>query len=214
MSMARTAVTCACLVALSYAAAHWLTHDFQVWTAEGSRRLQIALRPVPAPAVVVDGPDVRDQTLASLLTGDGTPTIVDFMYTRCVGVCAALGSVFQQLQASSVAQRDADGAVPLRLLSLSFDPAHDDLAALAAYRAALRADPRVWRFARTANAADTRALLDRFQVTVIADGLGGYEHNAALLVVDPAGKLARVFDYEDMETAFAYARCLAAGADR
>jgi len=213
--MGRTAVTCACLAALSYAAAHWLTHDFQVWTAEGSRRLQVALQPLPAPAVVVNGPDVRDQTLAALLAGDGTPTIVDFMYTRCIGVCGALGGVFQQLQASIVAQGDTDGTLPLRLLSISFDPRHDDIPALAAYRAGLRADPRVWRFARTADAADTRALLDRFQVTVIPDGVGGYEHNAALLVVDASGRLARVFDYAEMETAFAFARSLpAAGADR
>ena len=213
VSMGGTAAVCMCLVALSYAAAHWLTHDFQVWTAEGSRRLQIALRPVPAPAVIVDGPDVRDQTLAALLAGEGKPTIVDFMYTRCVGVCAALGGVFQQLQASIGAQRDAEGTVPLRLLSISFDPGHDDATALAAYGAALRADPRIWRFARTADPAHTRALLDRFQVTVISDGLGGYEHNAALLVVDAAGRLARVFDYEEIETALAFARSLpAAGA--
>lgn len=211
--MGRTAIASACLVALSYAGAHWLTHDFQVWTAEGSRRFQVALQPVPAPRVPVVGTGVRAQSLSALLTADGTPTLVDFVYTRCAGICLSLGSVFQQMQASIAHERDANGKVPLRLLSISFDPGHDDVKTLTAYAAALRADPRIWRFARTAAAADTQALLDRFQVTVIPDGLGGYEHNAALLVVDAAGRLTRVFDYTEMDTAFAYARSLpAAGA--
>jgi protein SCO1/2 len=210
MSMGRTVIASACLAIASYAAAHWLTHDFQVWTAEGSRRLEIALRPVAAPAVRVDGPGVRYQSLAALLSASGTPTIVDFVYTRCVSVCVVLGSVFQQMQASITQERDSAGRVPVQLMSISFDPSHDDTSALAEYAAAQRADPLVWRFARVADAADNQALLDRFQVTVIPDGLGGYEHNAALLVIDAAGRLVRVFDYAEVETALAFARALPA----
>ena len=47
-------------------------------------------------------------------------------------------------------------------------------------------------------------------MTVIPDGLGGYDHNAALLVMDAGGRLIRVFDYADMETALAFARSLPA----
>jgi protein SCO1/2 len=208
VSLGRTAIACACLAIASYTAAHWLTHDFQVWTAEGSRRLEIALQPVPAPAVTVHGPGVPAQTLAALLSASGTPTIVDFMYTRCVSVCTALGSVFQQMQASIVQERDKDGRVPVQLLSITFDPGRDDAGVLAGYAAGLRANRDVWRFARTADAAENQALLDRFQVMVIPDGLGGYEHNAALLVMDPEGRLVRVFDYSEFEVAIAFARSL------
>lgn len=213
MSLGRTTVASAVLGLLAYASAHWLTHDFQVWTAEGARRIEIAWQPVPAVPIAVEGPDISDQTLAALLSSSGTPTIVDFMYTRCVSVCAALGSVFQQMQASIHQQRDAASGMPVRLMSITFDPGRDDPGTLAAYASKLSADPRVWRFVRTAEAADTRALLNRYQVTVIPDGLGGYEHNAALLVMNAQGKLVRVFDYTEADTALAYARSLtAAGA--
>ena len=45
--MLRTALAAALLACAGYAGASWLTHDFQVWTAEGARRLEVALQPVP-----------------------------------------------------------------------------------------------------------------------------------------------------------------------
>ena len=215
--MLRTALAGAVMALLSYAAAQWLTHDFQVWTAEGARRLEVALHPVPAPHVAMEGPGIQAQTLARLLSDEGAVTLVDFMTTRCVTVCAALGGAFQHMQ-SAIAQGEREGArphgaAPLRLLSISFDPEHDDKAVLAEYAAGLHADAQVWRFARVAVAADARRLLDRYQVTVIPDGLGGYEHNAALLVVAPTGRLVRVFDYAELDTALAFAGALA-GADK
>ncbi|HEY0858224.1 MAG TPA: SCO family protein [Albitalea sp.] len=204
--MLRTAIASALFVALSFLAAQWLTHDYQVWTAEGARRLEAELNPVAAPHLVMDGPGVSGQTLHGLLADGRSVTIVDFMYTRCVTVCAALGSAFQQMQSAIRAD-----AAPLRLLSISFDAAHDDAALLQRYAEGLRADPALWRFARVANAAEAQALLDRYLVTVIDDGLGGFEHNAALLVVDPAGRLLRIFDYTELDTALAYARWVAGG---
>ncbi|WP_287880515.1 SCO family protein [Acidovorax sp.] len=202
---------------LAYAAGAWLTHDFQVWTAEGARRLDVALAPVPAPATPLHGSDMAATTLPVLLTeGEGGGvTIVDFVYTRCQTVCLALGSTFQQLQATiQEGQRNspagAKSAAGVKLLSISFDPAHDNPAALAAYASRLRADPRIWRFATARDETGLRPLLERFQVVVIPDGMGGFEHNAALLVVDGRGRLVRIFDYADMDTALAWAQHLAA----
>jgi protein SCO1 len=210
--MLRTAVACVLLVLLSHAAAQWLTHDYQVWTAEGARRLEIALHPVAAPRAAMEGPDIQRQGLDTLLAEDSPVTIMDFIYTRCISVCTALGAVFQQLQAAIRDGESGAGKAPLRLLSISFDPAHDDPAALRAYAAGLRADPQLWRFARVADAAHMQALLKAYQVVVIPDGLGGYEHNAALLVVDPAGRLLRVFDDNEPDAALAFARSVAGAA--
>jgi len=207
--MLRTALASALFALLSYAGAHWATHDYQVWTAEGARRLEVALHPVAAPRIAMDGPDVSGQTLDTLLADGRSVTIVDFMYTRCVTVCAALGGAFQQMQSAIRDGESAPAAAPLRLLSISFDPAHDHTVVLQHYAAALRADPRIWRFARVADPADAQRLLNLYQVVVIPDGLGGYEHNAALLVVDPAGRLLRVFDYAELDTAMAFARWVA-----
>lgn len=211
--MRRTALASVMFALLSYGAAHWLTHDFQVWTSEGARRLEIVLDPLAAPFVVVEGPGLpRPTPLAQLLSNEGAVTIIDFMYTRCVTVCAALGSTFQQMQSVIAQSAPGPGAAPLRLLSISFDPEHDDTGVLAAYSAGRHADPAIWRFARVAQPAgkaDARRLLDHYQVTVIPDGIGGFEHNAALLVADPTGRLVHVFDYAELDTALRFARSLA-----
>ena len=65
--MLRTAVLSLLLALCGYAAADWLTHGFQVWTDEGARRLEVALRPVDAPRVAVDGPGVAAPDLPALL---------------------------------------------------------------------------------------------------------------------------------------------------
>ena len=143
----RTALASALLLLGGLSAARWLTYDFQVWTDEGARRLEVALRPVTAPAVAVQGPGLTG-SLPALLGEGGGVTIVDFIYTHCETVCLTLGSSFQQLQAALQADGAAGQAPKVRLLSISFDGARDDPAALQAYAQGLRADPALWRFVR------------------------------------------------------------------
>lgn len=204
--MLRTALLCGTLALGGYASAAWLTHDFQVWTAEAARRLEVALQPVATPAVRIDGAGIEGQPLSRLLADGKTVTVVDFVYTRCETVCVALGTVFQQLQLALGAD-DAGGRV--KLLTISFDPARDDPAALGAYAARMDADPALWRLVRVPTAGETRQLLDAFQVVVVPTGRGDYEHNAALLVVDQQGRLVHVFDYSEQQLALNYARYLA-----
>jgi len=203
--MLRTATLSLVLALFGWASASWLTQDFQVWTAEGARRLSVIERPVPAPAAVLAGPGLTQPSLPTWLTGTGEITIVAFFYTRCPTVCTALGSAFQQLQ-QSIAASPGDG---VRLLTVSFDPVHDDAARLQQYASQRRADPGRWQVATVPDAAQLQRLLDAFQVVVIPDGLGGYEHNAALLIVDERGRLVRIFDVTDHDTALAYARAIA-----
>lgn len=205
--MLRTALSCLVAGLLAHAAASGLTLGYEVWTAEGARRLQAAARPLPAPAIPMAGPGVEGRTLAGLLADGRHASVVDFIYTRCTSVCSALGTAFQQMQARLLAEAP-DGDPPVRLLSVSFDARHDDERALQGYAARMRAEPHLWRIARPRDGRDLAALLTRYGVVVIPDGRGGYEHNAALLVVDPAGRLVRVFDYDDLDTALAFARSL------
>lgn len=208
--MLRTALASMLLLLAGWAAAAWLTHDFQAWTDEGARRLEVALAPVAAPAVIVEGPDAAATELPALLAQHGGATIVDFFYTRCETVCRSLGSSFQQLQAALQAGGGHAGQAPrVRLLSISFDAARDDVQALRAYGRGLRADPAVWRFVRVHDEAQQQALLRRLGVVVVADGRGGYEHNAALLVFDAQGRMVRVFDLAEQQLALDYARHLA-----
>ena len=228
--MLRTALLSALLVLAGYASAAWLTHDFQVWTAEGARRLEVAQQPVPVPPVTVEGAGIVAQSLPTLLAQGGGVALVDFVYTRCQTVCLSLGSIFQQMQADLLQERAAAtaAAVPtgspvlsapsssaaphpatVRLLSISFDSAHDTPAALQAYARQLQADPSVWQFLRVPDPEELAQLLRRFEVVVVPDGRGDFEHNAALLVVGPEGRLVRVFDTTERELALNYARHLA-----
>jgi len=202
--MLRTALLSLVLALLGWASASWLTNDFQVWTAEGARRLAVVDRPVPAPAGMLAGPGLTEASLPEWLARPGQVTIVAFFYTQCTTVCTALGSGFQQLQQAIAASPD-DG---VRLLTISFDPAHDDAARLQQYALQWSADPRHWAVATVPDAGQLQRLLDAFQVVVIADGLGGYEHNAALLIVDERGRLVRIFDDTDGDAALAYARSI------
>ena len=209
--MLRTALLSIAMLLGGWAAAAWLTLDFQVWTDEGARRLEVALRPTPAPTTVLQESGGARAQLPTLLAGNGA-TIVDFFYTHCETVCLSLGSSFQQLQAALQAERAAGPAPGVRLLSISFDGARDDPAALQAYARSLRADPALWRFVRVPDAAQQQALLHHLGVVVVPDGRGDYEHNAALLVFDARGRMVRVFDIAEQQLALDYARHLARGA--
>lgn len=213
--MLRTALLTGLLALAGYASAAWLTHDFEVWTAEGARRLEVAQRPVPLPPVTVEGPGIAAQTLpAWLAQGNaqgGGITVVDFIYTRCQTVCLSLGNSFQQLQAALEADRTAGAAPPVRLLSISFDGAHDAPHILQAYAQKLGANPTLWHWVRVPDAAEQQALLQRLGVVVVPDGRGDYEHNAAFLVVDAQGRMVRIFDLAEQQLALDYARHLAKG---
>ncbi len=207
--MLRTALAAALLVCAGYAGASWLTHDFQVWTAEGARRLEVALQPVPVPEVRMEGPGLRAQSLPHWLAAPGRVTVLDFIYTRCETLCLSLGGVFQQMQ-RSLQQSSVGPGDGVRLLSISFDGAHDTPERLAAYARGLGADSALWQFARVHDARESSELLRRLQVVVVPDGRGDYEHNAALLVIDAQGRLVRIFDIGEQDLALNYARHLAA----
>lgn len=203
--MWRTALVTLALALTGWWSAAWLTRDFQVWTMEGARRLSVIEQPVAAPKVALAGPGITETDLHAWLSGSGRATIVDFVYTRCPTVCTTLGSSFQQLQ-QALAKDPADG---VKLLSISFDPTHDDLPSLQRYAAQWRADPSRWGIATVRDAGQLQHLLSAFQVVVIDDGSGGYEHNAALLVLDGRGRLIRIFDTNELELALNHARSIA-----
>lgn len=210
--MLRTLLTSAAVAVLGWACAAWLTEGFEVWTAEGARRRAVVQAPVAAPPATLLGAGLTGQSLDRVLADPGRVTIASFIYTRCASVCLALGSEFQQLQQAIAApagpapRTHIDGGI--RLLSISFDPAHDNAEQLRRYASRWRADPALWQIATVPDAGQLRRLLEAWQVVVIDDGLGGYEHNAALLVIDGRGRLVRIFDDTDAATALAFARSL------
>lgn len=164
------------------------TDGFRAFTTEAARRLAIRQAPRLVPDVALQADDGRRLSLAAW---HGGWLLVDFIYTRCQSYCTVLGGDYAQLQ-QDLAAPIAAGR--LQLLSISFDPEHDDLAALAAYKRRFGDHGAGWIAARPVDAAGLAALIHVFGVKVIADGYGGYVHNASLGLVDPQGRLVEVFD--------------------
>ncbi len=210
--MLRTAMTSLAIAVLGGLSASWLTEGFEVWTAEGARRRAVIEAPVTAPPATLLGAGLTGQSMHGLLANPGRVSLVSFIYTRCPSVCLTLGSSFQQLQTAvsgpAMDRADISADSGIQLLSISFDPAHDDIDQLGRYASLWHADPRHWRIATVPDAAQLQRLLQAWQVVVIPDALGGYEHNAALLVIDERGRLVRIFDEADSATALAFARLL------
>ena len=173
----------------------WLaTDEFAALTTETSRRIALAENRPLVPPLVLEEMSGRTMTLRS---AEGKVTVVEFIYTTCPTICRAAGDYMAQLRDRLV----EDGLVErVRSLSISFDPLNDGPTELAAYGQAHDADGTVWTIARPL-AEDLPRLLESFGVQVIDDGMGGYEHNAAIHIVDPEGRLTAIFDIDDIEGA-------------
>ena len=203
---ASMAVLIAGLAALLFA-----TGGGQSFTTEALRRQQVSQQPQQLDAFNVTTSRGEKTTLNALLANDksaGKVWLVDFVYTRCQTLCSSLGSIYQQLQAQ-IEARGLQGRVGL--LSISFDPANDDVAALKAYATRMNMNPAVWQIATLTSWQDRRRLLDAFGIMVVPAPLGEFEHNAALHVVSVDGKLLRILDYSDFSGALDAAIGLGAG---
>ena len=86
------------------------------------------------------------------------------------------------------------------LVSISFDPEHDDAEALNRYEKRLQMDASIWRAYSLKNPKDRQSLLDAFGIMVIPAPLDEFEHNAALHVVR-GEYLLRIFSLESSEEA-------------
>lgn len=191
------------------------TGGFEHGTFESLRRERAAQGRLQAPDVeLIDSQGHAWRPWAGAARGQAGPAhdgwlIVDFVFTRCVTVCQSLGTAFQQMQARLPAGAGPQGAPRVRLLSISFDPGHDDPAALRAHAQRHRADPARWAVAVPSGDAATRSLLRALDVVVIPDGRGGYVHNAGLHVISADGRVAAIHDLADWPHALAQAQALA-----
>lgn len=192
-TVVRTAIAATLVFAAGLAVAHATTDGFEAYTLESARRLAALRSPAPVPDLALDLVDAGRVELSQV---PAQVLLVDFIYTRCPTYCAALGSVYAQLE-QRLAPEIASGAV--RLVSISFDPGHDGPRELRAYRARYSREARGWDIGPPADSRDLRAWLDAFGVVVIPDELGGYTHNAAVHVVGPARKLVAIHDLEDLD---------------
>ncbi len=128
----------------------------------------------------------------------GVPFVVTFTYTRCPlpNFCPLMDQNFATLQ-----RRLADDTVlrgRVKLVSVTFDPAHDTPAVLAAHAAKLKADPAIWTFL-TGDAITVERLAGTFGIGIMRDPTDSAQitHNLRTAVVGADGKIARIYSGTD-----------------
>lgn len=162
-----------------------------------ARRLQILEGADSGPAPLAIGAPVPDFALTdqarkrvTLSQFAGKVVAVTFIYTSCPlpDYCFRLSNNFGQ-----IAKRFADRmGRDLILLSITFDPVHDDPGVLAKYASTWKADPQSWHFL-TGPLPDIKAVCARFGVNFWQDE-GFLTHTLHTVIIDRQGKVAANFE--------------------
>ncbi len=178
------------------------TGGLSSFTSESWRRASVAAHPRPLPDAVLQDQHGRQFHTRELC---GKVIVIDFVYTRCPTICKVMGGVSAQLASRLSDSVDAGKAI---VLSVSFDPTNDTPEAMTRFKRVLEPRETPWMVARPLSADGQRALLQTFGVEVIPDGAGGFDHNAALHLVDPSCRLSRILDYDNISDAEKAVRAL------
>lgn len=198
MSVLRTLLASAFLLVVGGGIINRVTDGFRAFTTESARRLAVRDHPPLVPTLPLQTADGGRTSFSELR---GRWVLVDFIYTSCMTECSLQGAEFARLE------RELAGPIAagkLAMLSVSFDPQRDTPAALSEYVRSHKGGGAGWLAARPVSEADLAEFKRVFGVVVIPDEMGGFMHNAATLVVDPTGKLVRVFDWDDVSGAARY----------
>ncbi len=115
----------------------------------------------------------------------GKVVALNFVYTRCAlpNFCYRSSNNFGILQKRFKDRLGRD----LILLTVTFDPVHDQPDILAKYAATWKADPRTWRFL-TGSVADVRRVCDLFGEDFFQDE-GSMNHSLHTALISRDGKL-------------------------
>jgi cytochrome oxidase Cu insertion factor (SCO1/SenC/PrrC family) len=124
----------------------------------------------------------RDTKLLSLAAGEAA--LVSFIYLSCPDACPAATAALARLDAL-LAERPAL-ARRVQLVTVSFDPANDPPARLAALRASLAPRGR-WRFATAASESAIATVLQDFGQDASPS------HVLKIFLVDDAGRVRNIY---------------------
>ncbi len=115
----------------------------------------------------------------------GQFVLYGFGYTRCGAACEPVDRVMRGVK-ERLAGLPSD-AVPVSLVTISFDPERDTAAALAAYAQAAGADGVRWRFGASDPSLTKAIIGGGFEVFYQPDGKGGFQFDPAFVLVDGWG---------------------------
>ena len=123
----------------------------------------------------------------------GSPLAITFLFTRCPfpTFCPLMSHNFAEVQKKLLS---APGALTnWHLLTISFDPEFDKPAILKNYAERYNYDPEHWDFA-TGALIDVTALGEQVGLNFWHDETGNITHNLRTVVIDPSGRLRKIFN--------------------
>jgi len=168
-------------------------------TARRLKLLNQVANPSPVKPLAV-GDAVPDFTLTgqdgravTLLKFSGKVVALSFVYTRCAlpNFCFRTSNNFGILQKRFKDRLGRD----LILLTVTFDPVHDQPEVLAKYAATWKADPRTWHFL-TGSVTDVRRVCDLFGEEFFQDE-GLMNHSLHTAVISAQGRLVANLEGND-----------------
>src|SRR5450432_1232232 len=135
----------------------------------------------------------QDRRRVRLSKFAGKVVALNFVYTRCAlpNFCYRSSNNFGILQKRFKDRMGRD----LILLTVSFDPVHDQPDVLAKYAATWKADPRYWRFL-TGSAANVRHVCDLFGEDFFQDE-GLMNHSLHTVLISRNGKMVANLEGND-----------------
>ena len=194
---------CGVVAALLFAAATGSTADVAtapVVLAPGYFDLEY---PAPTPGTYAL-PPLRVAADGELLDERGAPhhlydyygdriVLLSFIYTTCSDVngCPLASFVLKKVQDRALAEADLRDR--LRIVSVSFDPAHDTPAALGAYADRVRAPGFQWTFLTGRSEAAIQPLLDRYDQAVFRDEAGAISHILRVMLIDRQRRVRNIY---------------------
>lgn len=128
----------------------------------------------------------------------GQVLAINFLFTRCPypNFCPLMANDFAETQKKLLTMPNAP--TNWHLLTISFDPDFDTPAVLKSYAAAHDANPARWTFA-TGSIADVTAIGENFGLAFWKEQGGIISHNLRTIVIDPFGRVEKVFPGNDWQ---------------
>jgi len=123
----------------------------------------------------------------------GQALAINFLFTRCPfpAFCPYTANNFAEVQVKLLAS--PGGRTNWHLLTISFDPDFDKPEVLKAYAERYKYDPSHWTFA-TGDIIDITAIGEQFGLIFTRDENGLLSHNLRAAVVDPSGRVQKIFE--------------------
>ena len=188
-----------CAVILLGGGVVWAATDgFRALTEEGARRLNVAENQPAMPLLMLEDMNGDEIRLGGDTATADKITLVEFIYTTCPTICQIAGGEYAGLR-DRLAQAGLGDRV--RLLSVSFDPLRDRPQEMRGYAGIHGADGAIWMIARI-RPRYLDLMKRSFGLRVIPDEMGGYQHNAAIHLLDKSGRLSNIFNIEAVDVVF------------